>query len=66
MTPHTSTEDNLLAAIFGWIGSFIGQIAMFGVEMAKAAVLGFVGAAAGIFARYLYKKYIDNGKKKSI
>lgn len=51
-------NDNLALAILSYGVSFWGQIAIFGLEVLKAAILGFIGAAAGLSAKWLYNKYI--------
>jgi hypothetical protein len=55
---NQSHSDDLLTVIISYTASFFGQLALFGVEVLKAAILGFVGAGAGLFAKYLYNKYI--------
>lgn len=52
------TEGGVLIAIIGYASSFFGNIWAFGLEVSKAAILGFVGASAGLLARWLYYKYI--------
>lgn len=59
-----NAEEGTLVAVIGWTSSFAGQVLLFGVELMKAAALGFVGAAAGMLARYLWKKYFPLNKNK--
>jgi uncharacterized membrane protein YeaQ/YmgE (transglycosylase-associated protein family) len=57
MTHHTDTTGDLLSVMLGWVTAFFGQMALFGIDMLKAAILGGVGALAGLIVRHLWKKY---------
>lgn len=57
MTPHHNYNDDIVTLVIGYTTSFLGQMALFGVEMLKAAILGFVGASAGLLAKFLYQRW---------
>lgn len=57
---HFETGDlkgNIIMAIIGGAGAFWGSILMYGERVLMAAILGFVGAAAGITCRLVYQKW---------
>jgi len=63
MTHHDhDVSGDLLSVILGWLTAFFGQMALFGVEMLKAALLGGVGALAGLLVRHYWKKYFEKNK----
>lgn len=57
MTHHTDATGDLLSVMLGWTTAFFGQMALFGIDMLKAAILGGVGAFAGLIVRHFWKKY---------
>lgn len=61
---HTQhdVDGGLLMAILGYVSSFFGNIWAFGLEVGKAAIFGFVGASAGLLAKWLFNKYIQKKK----
>lgn len=61
MTDHPHADD-VITLVISYGVSFLGQLALFGVEMLKAAILGFIGAAAGLLCKHLYNKYIRKNK----
>ena len=62
MQHHTDTSGDLLSVMLGWATAFFGQIALFGLDMLKAAILGGVGAFAGLIVRHFWKKYFSKTK----
>lgn len=63
MTPHTDTGGDLLSVMLGWLTAFFGQIALFGIDLIKAALLGAVGALAGLIVRHFWKKHFERKNK---
>jgi hypothetical protein len=59
MQHHTDTTGDLLSVMLGWATAFFGQIALFGLDMLKAGILGAVGALAGLIVRHFWKKYFN-------
>jgi hypothetical protein len=59
MQHHTDTTGDLLSVMLGWATAFFGQIALFGLDMIKAGILGAVGALAGLIVRHFWKKYFN-------
>jgi len=59
MQHHTDTTGDLLSVMLGWATAFFGQIALFGLDMIKAGILGGVGALAGLIVRHFWKKYFN-------
>jgi len=55
---HPQHGDDFITLVIGYAASFFGQLVLFGGEVLKAAILGFVGAAAGLYCKHLYSKYI--------
>ena len=62
MHHHTDTNGDILSVMLGWATAFFGQIALFGLDMIKAAILGAVGAFAGLIVRHFWKKYFTKIK----
>lgn len=50
-------KGNIIMAVLGASGAFWGSLFMYGEKIFTAALLGFVGAAAGIVCRVIYNKY---------
>lgn len=55
---HNFDDNDLINVLMGYTVSFVGQIALFGVEVVKAAILGLVGGAAAYFGKFLIEKYV--------
>ena len=55
---HNFDDNDILSILMGYTVSFIGQVALFGVEVLKAAILGLIGGAAAYTGKWFIEKYL--------
>lgn len=59
---HNFDGNDLLAVTVSYITSVWGQVALFGVDLIKAALLGLVGGAATFFIKRILDKHFPSDK----